>query len=172
MCTAYPNRRAELDLYERDIVDMATRYPGKGFYEYHKMFSAQASAHLSYSNIKIDWSVRNKTLFCNIFTSRKANACYLCQSSLHLASFCPKLSEIGFQARSRNNSEQSIMDRWGRNRVQINGQEICNNFNSTQGCRKPRCRFLHACLTCNKDHSQQDCKESKNSQTQNNHKKK
>ncbi|CAG2222425.1 unnamed protein product [Mytilus edulis] len=28
MCSAYPQRRNELDLYERDIVDMATRYGG------------------------------------------------------------------------------------------------------------------------------------------------
>ena len=47
MCKAYPIRRPELDLYERDISDMATRYPGNGFYEYHTMFSTQAAAHLS-----------------------------------------------------------------------------------------------------------------------------
>ncbi|VDI56854.1 Hypothetical predicted protein [Mytilus galloprovincialis] len=28
MCTTFPHRRSELDLYERDLVDMATRYPG------------------------------------------------------------------------------------------------------------------------------------------------
>ena len=26
MCEGYPNRRVELDLYERDIIEMATRY--------------------------------------------------------------------------------------------------------------------------------------------------
>lgn len=31
MCEIYPARRLELDLYERDIVDMGTRYSGKGF---------------------------------------------------------------------------------------------------------------------------------------------
>ena len=48
MCQTYPNRREELNLYERDIVDMATHYGGKGFYEYHKTFSARAAAHLRY----------------------------------------------------------------------------------------------------------------------------
>ena len=38
MSEAYPERRIELDLYERDTVDMANRYPGTGFYEYHKQF--------------------------------------------------------------------------------------------------------------------------------------
>lgn len=32
MCDAFPNRRKELDLYERDIVEMATRYRGNGLY--------------------------------------------------------------------------------------------------------------------------------------------
>ena len=72
ICKVYPIRRSELDLYERDILDMATRYPGNGFYDYHKMFSTQAAAHLSYSGKKIDWSVRNKTLFCSIFTNGMA----------------------------------------------------------------------------------------------------
>ena len=33
MCSSYPHRRSELDLYERDIVDMASRCAGRGFYE-------------------------------------------------------------------------------------------------------------------------------------------
>ena len=163
MCSAC--RRSELDLYERDIVDMATRFPGKGFYEYHRMFSAQASAHLSFSNIKIDWSVRNKTLFCNIFTNSKAYTCNLCQSSLHMASFCPKLSDRSFQVWARNSNGQSTVDRWGRARVLINGKELCKNFNTTCGCKRSHCTFLHACLICHKEHSQQDCKDSKNLKT-------
>ena len=86
LCEAYPQRRLELDLYECDIVDMATRYQGKDFYDYHKMFSTQAAAHLTFSNIKIDWSGRNKTLFCNIFTNSKVNTCFNCNSSLHILS--------------------------------------------------------------------------------------
>ena len=93
MCESYPLRRLELDLYERDIVDMATRYQGRGFYEYHKTFSAEAAAHLRYSNKKVDWSVRNNKLFTSIFVSHRANSCSLCSSSLHLAAFCPKQLE-------------------------------------------------------------------------------
>ena len=37
-CEAFPNRRHEMDLYERDIVNMASRYPGTDFYDYHKYF--------------------------------------------------------------------------------------------------------------------------------------
>ena len=88
MCDTYPARRQELDLYERDIVDMATKYNGKGFYEYRKAFSAQAAAHLKFSNKKVDWSIRNDKLFASIFVNQPALSCYLCQSSLHMTAFC------------------------------------------------------------------------------------
>lgn len=39
MCEQFPHRRAELDLYERDVVDMSTRYGGSAFYEYHKQLA-------------------------------------------------------------------------------------------------------------------------------------
>lgn len=54
MCQAYPQRRQELDLYDRDIIDMATGYTGNGFYEYHRQFSLMAASHLKYNNILID----------------------------------------------------------------------------------------------------------------------
>ena len=47
MCEAFPNRRHELNLYEREIVNMALRYPGAGFYDYHKQFSAKAASYLN-----------------------------------------------------------------------------------------------------------------------------
>ena len=138
---------------------MATRYPDNGFYEYHKMFSAQAAAHLSYSGKKVDWSVRNKTLFCSIFTNSKARTCNLCQSSLHLSSFCPKLTENNAQARFRNSPLTS--DMFGRVRMQAQGSEICINFNSARGCFHINCNYLHVCLICHKEYSQQACQESK-----------
>ena len=172
MCQAYPLWRLELDLYERDIVDMATRYQGKGFYEYHKMFSAQATAHLSYSNISVDWSVRNTTLFSNFFTNCKVNSCYQCGSSLHMASYCPKLLEKGFNSTQRNtsvncnNNYNRILNQLGKKRVVVAGKELCNNYNSLKGCNTPKCRWFHACIICNKTHSQQGCHESKNSSAQ------
>ena len=48
---------------------MASRYGGEGFYEYHRMFSAEAAAHLRYANRKVDWSVRNNKLFTTIFVN-------------------------------------------------------------------------------------------------------
>ena len=70
---------------------MGYEYGGKGFYEYHKIFSSQAAAYLRYHNIKVDWSVRNNRLFCNVFVNHKPNSCNLCQSTTHSAGFCPQL---------------------------------------------------------------------------------
>ena len=163
MCETYPARRPELDLYERDIVDMATRYQGRGFYEYHKTFSAEAAAHLRYSNKKVDWSVRNNKLFTSIFVNHRASSCSLCNSSLHLTAFCPKLLDDK-NTRSYNPNQPST-DVVGRSRIKFKGKEICNNFNSNSGCHFSHCRRAHVCSTCKKDHSQISC-DSKNSQTQ------
>ena len=161
MCEAYPSRRLELDLYERDIVDMATRYQGRGFYEYHKVFSAEAAAHLRFSNKKVDWSVRNNKLFTSIFVNHRASSCSLCNSSLHIIAFCPKLLEDK-NTRSYNPT-QPTTDIAGRSRIRFKGKEICNNFNSNSGCQYNPCRRAHVCLLCKKDHSQTSC-DSKNSQ--------
>ena len=163
MCDTYPARRQELDLYERDIVDMATTYHGKGFYEYHKAFSAQAAAHLRFSNKKVDWSVRNNKLFASVFVNQSANSCSLCQSAMHLAPFCPNHLNKGTIQSAPNRTYSPSVDVRGRTRVKFNGQEICNNFNSVKGCNRSYCRNAHVCLTCKKEHSQQSCQNAKNS---------
>ena len=43
-----------MDIYERTIVDLATRYGGGIFYDYHRMFAAQASAYAQ-KGIILDW---------------------------------------------------------------------------------------------------------------------
>ena len=150
MGQAYPQRRQELDLYERDIIDMATRYPGKGFYEYHRQFSLMAASHLKYNNILVDWSVRNNTLFCNLFANTRAQTCASCNSTLHLSGFCPLNGAVG----EKRNGD---MDSYGRKRQFHEGKEICNNFNGVRGCQLPRCRNAHLCIECKGDHSKQKC---------------
>ena len=68
MCEVFPPRRPELDAYERDIVEMASKYPGQLFYDYHRKYSAKAAAYLTQSNIKVDWSQRDMILFIEIFS--------------------------------------------------------------------------------------------------------
>ncbi|CAC5417914.1 unnamed protein product [Mytilus coruscus] len=53
MSKAYPERRAELDAYEEDIIDISNFY-GSKYYNYHKMFSAKASTLLKEHHVKVD----------------------------------------------------------------------------------------------------------------------
>lgn len=50
MCEQFPYRRAELDLYEKNVVDMSTRYGWSVFYEYLKHLSAISAAYFQYNN--------------------------------------------------------------------------------------------------------------------------
>lgn len=160
MCNAHPHRRIELDLYERDIVEMGTRY-NHGFYEYHKQFALKAAAQLRYNNILIDWSVRDNTLFCNIFANQRPNTCSLCNSTLHTTNFCPRSTtdqrHISGTSKNRNMNTQGVSDSRGRPRVYHEGQEICNNFNGHSNCNSSNCNFLHVCLVCKGSHKKINC---------------
>lgn len=161
MCSAFPNRRSELDLYERDIVDMASRYPGGGFYEYHRKFSADAAAHLRFNNVVVDWSIRNNTLFCNIFANVRPNSCNTCGSTFHTTGFCAQ-SVSNNQSGRYFVSQKYDQDSYGREKVFHMGREICNNFNGFRGCVSQKCRNYHVCIICKGDHSKQSCTQAKN----------
>ena len=158
MTEVYPQRQKELDLYERNIIDMGTRYPGSGFYEYHRQFSAKAAAYLEQHNIKIDWSIRDNILYTNIFTGQQASSCRLCHSLSHDTSFCPQTLHERY---SRFDSKQvdKTSDMRGRAKQFFNGQEICNNYNGPKGCIRDRCNYSHVCLSCHNSHPQRKCPE-------------
>ena len=143
MCEAYPFRRIELDLYERDIIEMATRYGGTTFYEYHKAFSARAAAMLEQRNIKIDWSVRDNKTFCSLFAGSRVVACEICSSLSHTTDLCSQLIR---PMQGQNNGNRKFKsgatpvdkavdknDKRGRAKVEYLGHEVCNNFNGAKG---------------------------------------
>ena len=167
ICTVYPNRRQELDNYLRNIIEMATRFPGSAFYEYHKVFSARCSSLLLNHNIKVDWSTNDTNIYCAIFAGQRANTCASCHSTAHLTNFCPNpstpapsapLSTTQYGASKQfNNRSKSTTDTYGRSRVFEGRQEVCNNFNAGH-CSWPTCKFLHVCATCKKpSHGSVDC---------------
>ena len=154
MCDVYPSRRVELDAYLRDIIDMSVKFGGFSFYEYHKAFSARAAALLQNYNTKVDWSRRDNNLFCSIFAGHKANACAICNSLTHTTDYC-SLSQIKSSRYGRNDSNMSKnggskpgTDRKGRARIQHQGKEVCNDFNSETGCLRQACAFQHICIKC------------------------
>ena len=161
MCEAFPNRRHELDLYEREIVNMASRYPGAGFYDYHKQFSAKDASYLKNHNWKLDWSKRDSQLYSNIFTNYKSNCCHHCHSVSHLSDFCPSILQENkttyFSPASNSNKTSGSSDARGRQRFYMKGEEICNNFNGNKGCFRNRCHNLHVCIVCHGPHPRSQC---------------
>ena len=169
MCEAFPNRRHELDLYEREIVNMASRYPGAGFYDYHKQFSAKAASYLKNHNWKLDWSKRDSQLYSNIFTNYKSNCCQHCFSVSHLSDFCPRILQenksafYGPASNNYSNKRSGSSDSYGRQKYYMKGEEICNNFNGNKGCFRSRCNNLHVCIGCHGSHPRSQCTKDKDS---------
>ena len=164
VCNVYPQRREELDDYMSDVLKMANQFPGLLFYEYHKQFSANAAQLLEQQGVKVDWSVRDPTIFISLFTGQKANACAICGSVSHATHFCP---ESANKPRPKNytdtlkdfkrESAKGFKDRHGRSIIQIGGRQICNNYNSVRGCNFSLCRRAHVCATCSQEHPQTLC---------------
>ncbi|CAC5360687.1 unnamed protein product [Mytilus coruscus] len=87
MSKAYPERRAELDAYEEDIIDISNFY-GSKYYDYHKMFSSKASTLLREHPVKVDWSKRDRDLFTLVAAGIQINVCELCHMCNHTTDFC------------------------------------------------------------------------------------
>ena len=155
LCEVYPERRKELDTYEREIVEMYSRFGGSAFYEYHKAFSARAAELFQSYGIPIDWARRDTRLFCSIFAGLRAQLCSHCNSAEHSSNFCAfaarpnnvpgnqKSSKRGFQR-----SSGPDFDKKGRMRIASPYGEICNNFNFTHCIRGPSCNLAHICSQC------------------------
>ncbi|CAC5410415.1 unnamed protein product [Mytilus coruscus] len=87
MSKDYPERRAELDAYGEDIIDISNFY-GSKYYDYHKMFSAKASTLLREHHVNVDWSKRDRDLFTLVVAGIQINVCKLCHMCDHTTEFC------------------------------------------------------------------------------------
>ncbi|KAG9277653.1 endothelial lipase [Astyanax mexicanus] len=174
ICAVFPARRQELDDYLSIILDMAVRYGGSGFYEYHRLFSAQAAARLQQWNIATYWGTLNLELYCRIFAGRPSLSCELCGQPSHPVSACslvisapvtapspapPSLLSLPFAgapSAAPRLTTCSSRDSRGRRLYFLGKQAVCNNFNAN-GCRASSCRFLHICSYCAQAHARPSC---------------
>ncbi len=174
MCEAYPQRRIELDAYELIVVEMAHKFGGTAFYDYHRAFSARAAAMLQNFQIKINWALKDTNLFCLSCLGHSVIPCGICSAKDHTTHFCPQAqypnNRPGRNGRSDNfhransaasNSKQNMtnpsIDRQGRIREFHAGSELCNNFNTESGCPLKNCFYRHICKVCKKPHPMQKC---------------
>ena len=160
MTNTFPERKAELDAYEDDIIDISF-FHGDKFYIYHKMFSAKAATLLREYKIKVDWSIRDRDILSTITSGGNINVCKLCNMYDHTTPFC-HLQVSGKQQPQTSDSISTLgdrtTDRYGRSRVYHDGIEICNNFNGYKGCTRNNCNFAHVCSKCRlSGHSQHSC---------------
>jgi len=149
MSSVYPQRRAELDDYEANILEIYNYYGSSKFYEYHKMFAAKSAAALREDNIVVDWSQRDKDLLYMIVAGSRTNECKMCGSFAHSTPFC----HMQIQTKSTHNQTATFKDREtdikNRPRIMADNKEICNNFNlSPKGCTRTQCPYYHVCIKC------------------------
>jgi hypothetical protein len=178
MSSAYPVRREELERYEATIIGIHNAF-GANFYEYHKQFSLKSANALQLYGIKVDWSKTDRVLLQLVTAGQKAKPCEICGEISHDTKFCPCTSESssltvasGYQGNSeaiyrptlnsvpRHAQTGSSTDKHGRPRIPYQGGEICNNFNSVEGCARSTasCFFTHVCIRCkSKKHGIQSC---------------
>ena len=136
MTTAFPARKSE---YEEDVIEISNFY-GHKFYNYHKRFVAKAATLLQDKHIKVDWSKRDRDLLSLIGAGVEINICKLCNMIDNSTKFCPlQLSRTNRETvpnptgQPLRNGNQNT-DKRGRNRLFHNGKDICNNFNTPDGC--------------------------------------
>ena len=160
LCEAYPERHMELDTYLALISDLAMRYGGTLFYEYHKSFSAKAALYVQKFNILLDWSVLNLDLVSRVFTGHMPMCCSVCGSLAHTVNLCPRMvfappakeekSGCGASTSGGRAGRRKVLPSFGGN------TSLCINYNE-RVCRYTNCRFLHACSYCGDAHPRSVC---------------
>ncbi|CAG2227746.1 unnamed protein product [Mytilus edulis] len=84
----FEDRRVELDMFLQDIIEMATKFKGNLFYEYHKAFAKKVAAIKLTKGLTVDWSIRDEKLYSSVCLGRAINTCGVCGSSLHSTEMC------------------------------------------------------------------------------------
>jgi len=153
MVAKWPHRRQELEAYETDIGRIHSFY-GDKFYDYHLAFASKAAEAVKLS-IPVDWSRRDGDLFQLILGGTRAKQCSHCSSTLHDTDFCEQTFSLNTPISNRfpNSPPQTRpkrqgVDKYGRQIKHYKGIELCNNYNSNDGCTRAFCKRYHGCAFC------------------------
>ncbi|CAC5392207.1 unnamed protein product [Mytilus coruscus] len=149
----FEDRRVELDMFLQDIIEMATKFKGNIFYEYHKAFAKKVAAIKSTKGLTVDWSIRDEKLYSSVCLGRAINTCGVCGSSLHSTAMC-YLSDTS-QGKNYHSQQKRIpttpyskpqsvdIDPYGRPKLFHKGKEICNYYLAGNCYRGSACRYAH-----------------------------
>ena len=158
----FPHRSREPDAYLINIIDLATKYTGKAYWQYHTQFSKQA-ASLWARGIRVDWSVVDPIILHKAIASERALFCDHCQDVLHSTSACP-FSPVSLAPLAPKPKSDSTNNKPPRQKIYHKGMEVCGMFNYREtGCNLKTCNYAHVWLFCqSRNHGLRTCKKAKN----------
>ena len=85
LCEAYPEHRVEFDASLALVSDLAMRYGGTLFFEYHKCFSAKAELYIQKFIVRL----LDLDLVSRVFTGHMPMSS-MCGLLAHMVNLCPK----------------------------------------------------------------------------------
>eukprot|EP00064_Thunnus_orientalis_P025696 superscaffoldBa00013715_g26105 len=93
ICSAFPDRRSDLDDYLSLILDLALRFSGNG-YSYHILFASQAAGHFQQFNQGMHWETSDHKLYWRVFAARASLRCEMCGAPSHPAAACTLIAPL------------------------------------------------------------------------------
>lgn len=147
------DRRVEFDMYIQDIIDIASKYKGPVFYEYHKEFAKKVAAIKLTHGVNVDWSIRDEKLYASVTGNQQIKVCDTCGSSVHTTAACTSFNYVNRKYVAPNQTPQprpvqygtrdaSNIDLRGRPILFYRGKEVCNNYLAGK-CTRVNCSFAH-----------------------------
>ena len=148
LSTRFPEKAPELWAYQASIIQAERNYVGRQWAAYDRQFRRQALARKD-----LNWSVPDPHLYNKAFTGRARfmQRCGYCLQEGHAEDTCP----TNPHRRSLGWVPEGPWPLPTPPRPQASS-EICRRFNEGR-CRKPMCRYRHACTSCQGAHPLIEC---------------
>lgn len=160
VCSAFPQRRGELNSYLSIIAGLATTFGGAHFYSYHRLFSAKSAARVTLWNQIPHWGALDLEIYSRVFLGVKPTVCALCNGRSHGSGDCPLVQSKTTASKptssaGRLSSTAANIEDVG-NSLSWKGREVCRKFN-INACSLSTCRYLHVCSYCAGAHARTIC---------------